>query len=460
MSLSRQMSRRQFALLSLSLASLSSPSLAQSQSIEDVLDDLAFGSPDAFTAALAFIKERGKPDMVAPLITAMRFGRAPDVFYEDVMRDLTGEVEISSWFEWMLWQESHPEVVPHPAYVGFKRELLLQIDPNFDVFLKPEHLARDRMKIRLEEITWGGVRKDGIPSLDNPELVSAADAGYLRGSDLVFGVSINGDVRAYPLRIMGWHEMFNEVIGGVPVALAYCTLCGSGILFETQLEGRAEPLVFGSSGFLYRSNKLMFDRETHSLWNQFTGKPVSGDLVDSGIELAQRPVVITSWDEWKDANPDTKVLSLNTGHRRDYGPGVVYNDYFSSPKLMFPALVDEKAHAQKDYVFGIRRYGGAKAWPLKAFEGGKMVNDGIGDVPLVLVGDEGTRTVRAYERGDLEFSPVAGGNLASPDGVVWELKEEQMEASDGRTLPRVAGHIAYWFAWNGYLGAESELYGG
>jgi len=103
------MSRRQFALLSLSLASLSSPSLAQSQSIEDVLDDLAFGSPDAFTAALAFIKERGKPDMVAPLITAMRFGRAPDVFYEDVMRDLTGEVEISSWFEWMLWQESHPE---------------------------------------------------------------------------------------------------------------------------------------------------------------------------------------------------------------------------------------------------------------------------------------------------------------------------------------------------------------
>jgi hypothetical protein len=254
--------------------------------------------------------------------------------------------------------------------------------------------------------------------------------------------------------------MFNEVIGGVPVALAYCTLCGSGILFETQVEGRAKPLIFGSSGFLYRSNKLMFDRETHSLWNQFTGKPVSGDLVGSGIELVQRPVAITSWEEWVADNPETLVLSLNTGHRRDFGPGVVYQDYFGSPDLMFPVLVDEQKHAQKDYVFGIRVFGVAKAWPLSAFEGGQMVNDTIGDLPLVLIGDQATRTVRAYERGDLEFAPVAGGKLSSGDGVVWELGEEAMVAADGSSLPRVAGHIAYWFAWNGYLGAQSELYEG
>ena len=110
------------------------------------------------------------------------------------------------------------------------------------------------------------------------KLIDAKDADYLLGTALVFGVSINGDTRAYPLRIMGWHEMFNEVIGGVPVALAYCTLCGSGILFETAVEGRARPFVFGSSGFLYRSNKLMFDRETNSLWNQFTGKPVAAQV--------------------------------------------------------------------------------------------------------------------------------------------------------------------------------------
>ena len=98
-------------------------------------------------------------------------------------------------------------------------------------------------------------------------MIAAGDADYLRDDDLVFGVEINGDIRAYPLRIMGWHEMFNEVIGGVPVALAYCTLCGAGILFETAVEGRDEPFVFSTSGFLYRSNKLMYDRQTESMWN-------------------------------------------------------------------------------------------------------------------------------------------------------------------------------------------------
>ena len=175
------------------------------------------------------------------------------------------------------------------------------------------------MDIRLEEITWGGVKKDGIPSLDQPRMTIPEAVTYMRDDDLVFGVAINGDVRAYPLRIMGWHEMFNDVIGEVPVALAYCTLCGSGIVYETTVEGREAPFVFGSSGFLYRSNKLMFDRETNSLWNQFTGKPVVGPLVSEGIELKQRPVVITSWGAWKAANPLTLILDINTGYARDYG---------------------------------------------------------------------------------------------------------------------------------------------
>ena len=454
------LNRRKFAAMTALTALAPTPGWAEDLSMEQALRDLVFGSPDQLVAAIQAIEARGSSDMVSGLITAMRFSRAPRETFEGLLETLTGETEAKGWFEWMLWQEQNPQVIPHASYATFKRDMFLRIDPNFHLFLKPEHIQRDKMKIRLEEITWGGVVKDGIPSLDNPELIAAQDAEYMRPDDLVFGVSINGDVRAYPLRIMGWHEMFNEVIGGVPVALAYCTLCGSGILFETQVPGRAEPFVFGSSGFLYRSNKLMFDRETHSLWNQFTGKPVSGDLVESGIELAQRPVVITSWQEWVRDNPETRVLSVNTGHRRDYGSGVVYNDYFGSPDLMFPTLVDETKHAQKDYVFGIRTFGVAKAWPLTAFEGGKMVNDAIGNTPLVLVGDQSTRTVRAYERGDIKFTPIAGGKLASPDGVEWVLGEEAMAASDGRSLPRVAGHIAYWFAWNGYLGAESELYEG
>jgi hypothetical protein len=247
------------------------------------------------------------------------------------------------------------------------------------------------------------------------------------------------------------------VIGGVPVALAYCTLCGSGILFETRVPGRGAPFVFGSSGFLYRSNKLMFDRRTHTLWNQFTGRPVVGPLADSGIELARRPVVIARWDDWAAANPATRVLALNTGHRRDYGSGVVYREYFASPDLMFPALADRRLQ-QKDYVFGIQRFGAAKAWPVEVFRRRPVVNDRVGDLDVVLVGQADSRTVRAYERGARQFRAVAGGGLADGGGAVWRIAEDALHGPDGASLPRVAGQISYWFAWDGYLGDVGEVY--
>ena len=115
--------------------------------------------------------------------------------------------------------------------------------------------------------------------------------------------------------------MLNDVVGGVPVTLAYCTLCGSGILYDARVPGDDEPFVFGSSGLLYRSNKLMYDQATHSLWSQFTGRPVVGPLTGSGIELAVLPVAIASWRDWRDRHPDTQVLSLDTGYDRDYARG-------------------------------------------------------------------------------------------------------------------------------------------
>lgn len=420
--------------------------------VESLIYSLISDQPQVLFGTLGLIRQRGGTDLVSSLIFASRFG-PQDAGFDETLTALTGETR-KGWFDWMLWQEENPQIESHPAYYLFKSNILLQIDQNFDVFLPEKYILPDSMKIRFEEVTWGGVRKDGIPSLDSPRLVSGADADYLADDDLIFGVSINGDVRAYPLRIMGWHEMFNEVIGGVPVALAYCTLCGAGILFETKL-GDDDPLIFGSSGFLYRSNKLMFDRKTHSLWNQFTGKPVSGQLVDSGIELKQRPVVITEWKHWKADNPDTKVLSMNTGFLRDYGSGVVYNDYFTSDDLMFPALLKGQELTQKDFVFGVRLAGGAKAWPLTAFSDKKVINDSAGFQNLVLIGDAKTRTVRAYDRGEFEFSE----DLMA-DGATWTMTEDALLAPDGRKAARVAGHVAYWFAWAGYLGDDAEIYDG
>jgi len=454
-----QFTRRAFGGLALSGAVVPTAILAQDISALDAMRAPLSAPTTEFEAALAWMRERGSPDMAAALITSLRFSRSRGPQIAETLAALTGEDHFTDWFEWMLWQERNPQIAPHPDFPTFAREIMVRIDDNFAQFLRPEHIQPDAMQIRLEEIAWGGVVKDGIPSLDNPDLIPAGDAEYLREDDLVFGVSINGDVRAYPLRIMGWHEMFNEVIGGVPVALAYCTLCGSGILFETDVPGRPKPLVFGSSGFLYRSNKLMFDRETHSLWNQYTGKPVVGPLVGSGIELQQRPVVITTWDNWKTSNPGTKVLSLNTGHRRDYGSGVVYNDYFASPDLMFPAQVDQRQHAQKDYVFGVRQFGAARAWPLDVFARTPVLNDAIANTPLLLIGDAETRSVRAYERKDLRFTP-ASGRLRDQSGAEWVVTEDALVGPDGARMPRVAGHISYWFAWDNYMGAAATVYGG
>ncbi|MBL4786429.1 MAG: DUF3179 domain-containing protein [Cohaesibacteraceae bacterium] len=416
-----------------------------------------FGKNADANIAIDALAKRGDRDALAVLIQTARVRhRHPGLL--KAISTLT-RTPINGWHQAMLWQEDHPEIIPHQSYVELKTKFLTRIDPRFDRFLGSGRAERDNMKVRLEEVTWGGVGVDGIPSLDNPELISGSSADYMLDDDLVFGIQINGDARAYPLRIMGWHEMFNETIGGVPVALAYCTLCGSGILFETQIEGREKPLVFGSSGLLYRSNKLMFDRETDSLWNQFTGEPVSGPLVESGIRLKIRPVTITSWKSWLTANPETKVLSLNTGYRRDYRSGSVYNAYFSSPELMFPAVVrNEETLLRKDYIFGIRDVAASKAWPLEAFTDQKLINDKIGFRNIVLLGDAASRTVRAYDRGDRTFQQDQKSLALSENGNAWTITEEFLLSDKGDKLPRIAGHISYWFAWDGYLGVRSELY--
>ncbi len=283
----------------------------------------------------------------------------------------------------------------------------------------------------------------------NPPLVSPSDkdADYLESQELVFGVEINGDARAYPLRTLDWHEMFNHVIGGVPVALAYCTLCGSGILFETEVEGRDTAFEFGSSGFFYRSNKLMYDRETNSLWNQFTGQPVVGELVGSGLSLKVRPVAITSWQKWQARHPETKVLSINTGFSCDCTPGKPYASYFDSPDLMFSAQINDSRLAPKDYVFALRMGADEKAWSLNLFADQPALSDTIGDRRIVLIGDPDTRTVRAYETGGITFSALAANAtaLVTPDGE-WQITEAALVAPDNRQLARLPGHIAYWFA--------------
>jgi uncharacterized protein DUF3179 len=415
-----------------------------------VFGDIVGLAPDIVAPAIEWLIERENTDIAPTLILAMRFNRPATKILSDQLVELTGHRDAKTWFDWMLWQEAHPEIVPHPSFARIKTEIMSKIDPGFSRFLP----LSDDARIRLEEVAWGGVGVEGIPALNEPELIGADAADYLIPGELVFGVEINGDARAYPLRIMDWHEMLNDTVGGVPVSLAYCTLCGSGILFDGRVEGYGLPFRFATSGLLYRSNKLMFDKQTDSLWNQFTGQPVSGRLAASGIELTVLPLVITSWRDWKARHPKTKVLSLETGHVRDYTPGAPYSRYFDSPDLMFPALAKDDKRAIKDFVFGVRTTGGAKAWPIADFADKPVINDAVGFADVVIIGNSITRSARAYRRDGREFAAGKSADELISGTEIWRITETALIGPDGEKLPRMAGHVAYWFAWSSFIGSE------
>ncbi len=411
--------------------------------------------------AIDWLVKHGDARAVAPLIQLMRWVPEHGDLIDRGLVAITGRPSGGRpagerpsgghWFDWMVWQQLHPEILPYRGFTGFASDLLASIDAQFRRFVRADLL----FDIRVEEIAWGGVPVDGIPALDNPFMIPAEDASYLNPDDLVFGVEIDGDERAYPLRIMNWHEMANDVVGGVPVSLAYCTLCGAGILYDGRIAGRPASFSFGSSGLLYRSNKLMYDRQTDSLWDQFTGEPVSGALYRSGIRLAALPLVTTNWAAWRARHPQTKVLSLDTGHHRDYGPGVAYQAYFSTPELMFPAAFQSDKLAQKEIVFGVRVAGGVKAWPLGGFTPGAVINDRVGLVDVVVFGDAATRSVRAYDRRGHSFVVGADGEELHEGDRSWKVTEAALLGPGGETLPRLPGHLAYWFAWVGNFDAAT-----
>ncbi|MBM3735862.1 MAG: DUF3179 domain-containing protein [Acidobacteria bacterium] len=280
---------------------------------------------------------------------------------------------------WVGAQESMQEL---PGYAAWKGELLARmVDPRYRELLFEGIPAA----MRVAEVQWGGVQVNGIPALIDPKMIPAGEASYLIPTEPVFGVSVNGDHRAYPLRILDWHEMANDIVGGQSVALAYCTLCGAGILYGTTLSDGSR-LGFGSSGLLARSNKLMFDANSLSLWNQFTGEPVFGKLVASKIKLPVLPLVLTSWQEWRARHPDTKVLDINTGHKRQYEVGATYGRYFGSAGTMFPVWKQSARLPKKARVYALRVDGAPKAYPLDELnKAGGVANDELGARTVLVI---------------------------------------------------------------------------
>jgi len=169
--------------------------------------------------------------------------------------------------------------------------------------------------VDLSEIFSGGPPKDGIPSIDAPVFVTVAESKDLEAKEPAIGLVVNGDARAYPLRILTWHEIVNDTVGGVPVAVTYCPLCNAAIVFDRRLEGRV--LEFGTTGKLRNSDLVMYDRQTESWWQQFSGEAIVGDL--SGATLTMLPARLESWERFQARAPDGRVLVPNNPRMRDYG---------------------------------------------------------------------------------------------------------------------------------------------
>lgn len=413
--------------------------------------------PEVRQRAYQELQRRHDPRAVVGLIELLRLPRYqsfPEI--PALLQELTGENFGVNWVAWNEWLTAKEKVELPPDFLGWKAALFRIIDPEFTRFLYPGVPLR----IRVEEIVWGGVRKDGIPALTNPKHLKASAATYLNPDDLVFGVEINGEARAYPHRIMDWHELVNDVVGGQQVSLAYCTLCRSGILFKAAARGMT--FTFGSSGLLYRSNKLMYDHQTESLWMTLPGEPVGGVLAFSGIKLEKLPLVVTTWEDWRKRHPNTLVLSLDTGYPRDYTPGAAYGDYFASPDTRFPVARRDARLPPKEEVFTLFLNAQPKAYPLAALRRESVLNDTLGGEKVVLVTNPKTGAARAYLRGPLTFRAVNGADdkVETEDGGVWAVTEAGLiSQNSGQRLPRLAGHTAYWFGWYAFF-PQTLLYEG
>lgn len=264
--------------------------------------------------------------------------------------------------------------------------------------------------VPVDEIHLGGPSRDGIPSIDKPKFLGADEARYLDGDDWVLGLARNGVAKAYPVRVMNWHEIVNDEVAGERIAVTYCPLCGTGVAFASQSGGRL--LTFGVSGLLYNSDVLLYDRETESLWSQLLKKAVTGPM--KGRELEALPLTHTTWRAWKREHPGTLVLSTDTGHPRDYGRDP-YGDYVQERGLYFPVSAQSRRYHPKERVLGLEVDGKFRAYPFA----------------------ELSRT------GEREIRDRFNGQTI---GIRFDWANESAIAFDdsGRQLPAVTG---FWFAW-------------
>jgi len=254
--------------------------------------------------------------------------------------------------------------------------------------------------IPRDEIYHGGPARDGIPPIDHPRFVSAHDAVFLERSDRILGLVEDGVVRAYPIKILNYHEIVNDTINGKAIVISYCPLCGSGIAFKPELNNADNS--FGVSGLLYNSDMLLYDRATESLWSQIIGVAISGKL--KGNKLPTLVLTNTSWEHWLQQHPNTEVLSTHTGFSRNYRHHP-YGDYDTNRALLFPVANTNARYHPKERVIGLVLGDKSRAWPISelAKQRKAIINDEFAGQAITIHYDATSQTVVIYDK---EHHPI------------------------------------------------------
>ncbi len=309
----------------------------------------------------------------------------------------------------------------------------------------------------------GGPPPDGIPPIDEPRFLVAKDADFLDDAEPVLALTVGDETRAYPVQVLIWHEIVNDTLDGVPVSVTYCPLCNSSIAYDRRLDDRV--LDFGTSGQLYNSALVMYDRQTESLWSHFTGEAVIGHLAGSDLETF--PMSTVSWATFRDANPDALVLSRETGFDRRYGinPYPGYDDVGTAP-FLFDGEVDGRL-AAKARVVGIDAGDAPVAVHLDLLQRQRVLEVGSGGDGLVVWHVGGATSALDADQiaagrdvgsvgvfspvldGDrLEFRPVDGGFEDIGTGSRWNILGQAVSGPMAGERLTMVDHVdTFWFAW-------------
>lgn len=327
-----------------------------------------------------------------------------------------------------------------------------EADDDFLTPLPGNGIGSSEWLIPQSQVFDGGPGKDGIPALTNPNLISANSADYLDDHDLVLGFVEGDDARAYSHKILDWHEIINDKFNNTSVSVIYCPLTGTGIGWNRIINGN--ETTFGVSGLLYNTNVIPYDRATDSNWSQLALLAVQGNLIGTKPDVIN--LIETNWGTWKEMYPNTRVVSTNTGHNRNY-QRFPYGDYkVNNNSIFFPISINDGRLPAKERVLTLFGEDIAKSYSIELFSNqNRLIEDEFMGEGLVVVGNKAKNFIVSYKTRlndgtELDFEILQHGAniLQDQEGNTWDIIGRATTGPrQGEILDSFERMIGYWFSF-------------